>query len=82
MIILHHFGRDGSEFTLNSDLIRSIDRTPDTLILLVDGDRIPVAESPEEIVDRIAVWRRRCAAGAIEIISRDGAEDAARDELS
>lgn len=82
MITLHHFGRDGSEFTLNSDLIRTIERTPDTIILLVDGDRIPVAETPEEIVERIAEWRRRCAAGAVEIVSHGGAEDDAREDLS
>jgi flagellar protein FlbD len=42
---------------LNADLIERIDATPDTVITLVDGKKYVVAESPEEVVERIVVFR-------------------------
>jgi flagellar protein FlbD len=41
---------------LNADLIERIDATPDTVITLVDGKKYVVAESPEEVVERIVVF--------------------------
>lgn len=43
---------------LNSDLIESIETTPDTVIGLTSGQKIMVLETPEEIVDRVAKFRR------------------------
>jgi flagellar protein FlbD len=42
---------------LNADLIERIDATPDTVITLVDGKKYVVAESPEEVVERIVAFR-------------------------
>jgi flagellar protein FlbD len=42
---------------LNPDLIERIDATPDTVITLVDGKKYVVADSPEEVVERIVVFR-------------------------
>jgi flagellar protein FlbD len=42
---------------LNADLIERIDATPDTVITLVDGKKYVVAETPEEVVERIVVFR-------------------------
>jgi flagellar protein FlbD len=42
---------------LNADLIERIDATPDTVITLVDGKKYVVAESPEEVVERMVVFR-------------------------
>ena len=47
----------GTQFALNPDLIERIDRTPDTVITLVDGKKYVVAETPEEVVERIVVFR-------------------------
>lgn len=44
---------NGPSFVLNSDLIERIEATPDTVVTLVDGDRYLVAESLDEVVDRI-----------------------------
>jgi flagellar protein FlbD len=47
----------GTEIVLNSDLIETIEATPDTVITLIDGTRYLVVESPEDILDRILAYR-------------------------
>jgi flagellar protein FlbD len=42
---------------LNADLIERIDSTPDTVITLVDGKKYVVADTPEEVVERIVAFR-------------------------
>jgi flagellar protein FlbD len=46
---------------LNADLIVSVESTPDTLVTLMNGDRIHVREAVEEVVDRAVDYHRRCA---------------------
>ena len=45
-------GLDGAAFLLNAELIRYVEARPDTFISLVNGDRVIVRESMDE------VWRR------------------------
>lgn len=47
----------GNEIVLNSDLIETIEATPDTVITLIDGTRYLVVESPADVVDRIMAYR-------------------------
>jgi flagellar protein FlbD len=44
---------------VNADLIKFIERTPDTLITLVSGDRLMVLESLEDVVDRAIEYARQ-----------------------
>lgn len=57
MITLHRLGRPDAPIVLNCDLIASIEATPDTVITLVTGARLIVDESPEQVVERVMVWR-------------------------
>lgn len=59
----------GAQFALNPDLIERIDRTPDTVITLVDGTKYLVRESLDDIVGLVVDFRSRvlAAAGAFEI---------------
>ncbi|WP_310599482.1 flagellar FlbD family protein [Desulfobulbus sp.] len=50
---------NNSEFYLNPDLIKSMEETPDTIVVLINGDHIIVREKPEEIIDKIMVYRVR-----------------------
>ncbi|RME66333.1 MAG: flagellar protein [Caldilineae bacterium] len=50
---------DGRPFTLNADLIVSIESNPDTFIRLVNGDSFIVLESREEVVARVIAYRRQ-----------------------
>jgi flagellar protein FlbD len=43
---------------LNCDLIEHIEATPDTVISLINGQKIRVLESPETIVERVIQFRR------------------------
>jgi flagellar protein FlbD len=48
---------------VNSDLIKTIEYAPDTVITLVNGDKIVVRETGEEILARIVKFRRRVLDG-------------------
>jgi len=42
----------GDRFVLNAQLIRTVDRTPDTTIRLTTGETIMVREHMDDVVDR------------------------------
>ena len=44
---------------VNSDLIKFIEKAPDTVLTLVTGEKIVVRESPEEVMKQIVDYRRR-----------------------
>lgn len=44
-------------FILNSDLIETVEDTPDTVITLLNGKKFIVSESSDEIVGRIIDFR-------------------------
>jgi len=44
---------------LNSDLIEHIEETPDTVIMLTNGEILRVRETTDQVVDRIVEFRRR-----------------------
>lgn len=50
---------DGQPFVLNADLIRYVERRPDTFITLTNGDRIVVGESMDDVIDRAVVYQQR-----------------------
>ena len=43
--------------TVNSDLIKFVEQSPDTLITLVSGEKIVVRESVEEVLARVIEFR-------------------------
>ena len=49
--------------TLNSDLIKYVEQNPDTVITLLNGEKILVRETSEQVLDRIIDFRRRLLAG-------------------
>jgi len=44
---------------INSDLIKFIEDTPDTVVTLVSGEKLVVAETVEEVVEKILTFRRQ-----------------------
>lgn len=67
MIYLTRLNHSG--FVLNSDLIESIQSTPDTVITLTNGRNYMVLESPNDIIQRILEFRRTCAADRLPVVS-------------
>ena len=47
-------------FYLNSDLIESIEETPDTVITMTNGKKFIVAETAAVIIERIIRFRSLC----------------------
>jgi flagellar protein FlbD len=61
---------------VNSDMIKFIENTPDTVITLVTGEKIVVLETVAEVMEEILNFRRRIVAAAGTMVrSRDGAEN-------
>ena len=48
---------------LNSDLIEHMEAAPDTIISLTNGQKLVVAESVEEVIERVIQFRRAIHAG-------------------
>ncbi len=46
---------------LNSDLIEHVEATPDTVIALINGQKLMVMESTDEIVQKVIEFRRAIA---------------------
>jgi len=51
--------------TVNSDLIKFVENTPDTVITLVSGEKFVVLESAEAIVEKVVEFRRRLLDGLL-----------------
>jgi flagellar protein FlbD len=48
---------------VNSDLIKFVEQSPDTLITLVTGEKIVVQESADEVLARLIEFRRSVLQG-------------------
>jgi len=48
---------------VNSDLIKFVEHSPDTLVTLITGEKIVVLESSEEVVARVITFRRSVLQG-------------------
>ena len=53
---------NGTPFTLNSDLIETIEVTPDTTVRLTTRNYYIVRESVEDIIRKVIQFRRECNA--------------------
>jgi flagellar protein FlbD len=54
---------NGQPLVVNSDLIKLIENAPDTVISLVNSEKIVVRETREQILERIVQFRRRVLDG-------------------
>jgi len=45
------------EYYVNSDLIETIEMTPDTVITMLNGKKLIVSEAADEVVERIVRFR-------------------------
>jgi flagellar protein FlbD len=55
---------------LNCDLIEHIEATPDTVISLINGQKMRVLESPETIVERVIQFRRASSSQSHPVLRR------------
>lgn len=50
---------NNQQLIVNADLIKFIEKAPDTVITLLTGDKLVVRETPDEVLDRVAAFHRR-----------------------
>jgi flagellar protein FlbD len=65
MITLHRLGHKLEVFHLNPDLILAVEATPDTVITLMTGTKIVVAETPQRVAAEMKSYRIEVLAGAL-----------------
>lgn len=79
MILVHRLR--GEPVFVNADLIETIESNPDTTLVLVDGRRILVIETPDEVVDRVTTFRASLLVAADELRDAGPALSIVRDEV-
>ena len=62
MIVLTRL--NGPSFALNPDLIERVEANPDTVVVLIGGARYPIAESVEQLLERVRDYRGQVIASA------------------
>lgn len=61
--MIHLTRLNNHPLTLNSDLIKFVEQAPDTVITLINGEKIVVRESAPEVVNRVLQFRRSVLQG-------------------
>lgn len=49
---------NGAELVVNADLIEFLEATPDTIISLTTGKKIVIKDSIDEVIEKVADFRR------------------------
>jgi flagellar protein FlbD len=53
---------NGNPMVLNSDLIKTAEASPDTMLTLINGEKLIVREDTAEVVERVLAYRGRLLA--------------------
>jgi flagellar protein FlbD len=53
---------NGNPMVLNSDLIKTAEASPDTMLTLINGEKMIVREDCGEVVERVLAYRARLLA--------------------
>jgi uncharacterized protein YlzI (FlbEa/FlbD family) len=53
---------NGNPMVLNSDLIKTAESSPDTMLTLINGEKLIVREEIAEVVERVLAYRARLLA--------------------
>lgn len=51
---------NGSKLLINTNLIESVEETPDTMITLTSGKKIIVKESRQNVKNLVKLFKREC----------------------
>ncbi len=63
MIIVHRLGKDNESIVINVDQIEIVEGHPDTTISMVNGRKIIVRESKDEIIKKVVEFRKSIMLG-------------------
>ena len=65
LAMVHLTRLNNSKLIVNSDLIKWVEQNPDTVITLLNGEKILVQEPAHEVVSRVIDFRRQVFAGIL-----------------
>ncbi|MGH2871698.1 MAG: flagellar FlbD family protein [Solirubrobacteraceae bacterium] len=65
MITLHRLGHQVDPFQINPDVIVTVEANPDTVLTILNGQKIVVAEPPERVAEEISRYRATIFAEAL-----------------
>jgi flagellar protein FlbD len=54
---------NGNPLVVNSDLIKTAESSPDTMLTLINGEKLIVREDCSEVMERVLAYRARLLAG-------------------
>jgi flagellar protein FlbD len=57
--MIHLTRLNNQSLVLNADLIKFIEKAPDTVITLLTGDKLVVRESVEEVLERVREFQQK-----------------------
>ncbi len=63
---------NGNIMVLNSDLIKTAEASPDTMLTLINGEKLIVRENCDEVVERVLAYRARLLAAVSRRLSSFG----------
>ncbi len=63
---------NGAPMVLNSDLIKTAEASPDTMLTLINGEKLIVRETCAEVMERVIAYRARLLAGVARRLSSLG----------
>jgi uncharacterized protein YlzI (FlbEa/FlbD family) len=55
---------NNARLALNSDLIKYVEEAPDTVITLLNGEKLVVRETTDQVIGRVLEFRRAIVSGA------------------
>jgi flagellar protein FlbD len=53
---------NGNPMVLNSDLIKTAEAAPDTMLTLINGEKLIVRENTADVIERVLAYRARLLA--------------------
>lgn len=63
MILVHRLGKDNEELVVNVDQIEFVEGHLDTVLSMVNGRKIIIKESKEEVIKKVIEFRRSIMIG-------------------
>jgi len=63
---------NGNPMVLNSDLIKTAEASPDTVLTLINGEKLIVSESCAEVMERVLTYRARLLTSVARQLNASG----------
>ena len=64
---------NGNPMVLNSDLIKTAEASPDTMLTLISGEKLIIRETCAEVTERVLAYRARLLARVARRLKPSGA---------